>query len=323
MMTHQLSDFLAGHELQARLNESTDTEASKILYPKDIEAFVLHQWKATAARLELSRHIFTLACFLVPFMVDGYAAARDYEMLDARADYSEADSSLTTTDVAEVQYGLKGVGIFATLSLLVFELIKAAASDRNKYAGMLPSQSHDVTDGRANAINVSFFNVFLFVIYVSWSVGSVSAQIEIGKFKQAAADKSQSAEELELLANDINWNQQILQLLHIVLLIFSFLMALEMLQMVSKNVHRTIEVLKHNFKRFTSLSVIFLIFNITIGVSSKWNSQISTGFGTEIDTSKEGFVTASWEEVGSFYKAVRVFTGGVVFEFLNYSNDRS
>ena len=96
-----------------------------------------------------------------------------------------------------------------------------------------------------------------------------------------------------------------------------------MLQMVSKNVHRTIEVLKHNFKRFTSLSVIFLIFNITIGVSSKWNSQISTGFGPDIDTSKEGFVTASWEEVGSFYKAVRVFTGGVVFEFLNYSNDRS
>tara|TARA_B110000285_G_C14778905_1_gene447549 strand:- start:462 stop:590 length:129 start_codon:yes stop_codon:yes gene_type:complete len=42
--------------------------------------------------------------------------------------------------------------------------------------------------------------------------------------------------------------------------------------MISKNVHRTIEILKHNFKRFTSLSVIFLLFNIIIGVSSKWNS---------------------------------------------------
>jgi len=42
-----------------------------------------------------------------------------------------------------------------------------------------------------------------------------------------------------------------------------------------------------------------------------------------VDQSKEGFVTASWEEVGSFYKTVRVFTGGMVFEFLNYSNDRS
>lgn len=93
--------------------------------------------------------------------------------------------------------------------------------------------------------------------------------------------------------------------------------------MFSKNVHRTIEILKYNFKRFSSLSGIFLIFNIIIGVSSKWNSQISTGFGEEVDSSKEGFVTASWEEVGSFYKTVRVFTGGMVFEFLNYSNDRS
>jgi len=42
--------------------------------------------------------------------------------------------------------------------------------------------------------------------------------------------------------------------------------------MISKNVHRTIEILKHNFKRFTSLSVIFLLFNIITGVSSKWNS---------------------------------------------------
>lgn len=100
-------------------------------------------------------------------------------------------------------------------------------------------------------------------------------------------------------------------------------MALEMLQMISKAVHRTVEILKHNFKRFTSLSVIFLLFNIIIGVSSKWNSQISSGFGEEVDNSKDGFVTASWEEVGSFYKTVRVFTGGVVFEFLNYSNDRS
>lgn len=101
------------------------------------------------------------------------------------------------------------------------------------------------------------------------------------------------------------------------------MMTLEVLQMISKNVHRTIEILKHNFKRFTSLSMIFLLFNIIIGVSSKWNSQISTGFGDEVDTSKDGFVTASWEEVGSFYKTVRVFTGGMVFEFLNYSNDRS
>lgn len=64
-----------------------DTEASIILYTKDIEAFVLHQWKASAARLEFFRHLFTFACFLVPFMVDGYAAARDYEMLYVEADY--------------------------------------------------------------------------------------------------------------------------------------------------------------------------------------------------------------------------------------------
>lgn len=139
MMTFQISDFLAGHQLQARLNESMDSEASMILYPKDIEAFVLHQWKATAARLELFRHIFTIACFLVPFMVDGYAAAHDYEMLDAGVDYSTAVAKLYSSDAMEVQFGLKGVGIFATLVLLVFELVKAAASHRNKYVGMLAS----------------------------------------------------------------------------------------------------------------------------------------------------------------------------------------
>ena len=61
-----------------------------ILYPKDIEAFVLHQWKATAAKLEAFRQIFIFACFLVPFMMDSYAAGHEYEMLDAGVDYSSA-----------------------------------------------------------------------------------------------------------------------------------------------------------------------------------------------------------------------------------------
>ena len=74
-----------------------------------------------------------------------------------------------------MQYGLKGVGIFATLALLVFELVKAAASNRNKYAGILSSQFHDIADGRVSAINVSIFYVILFVIYVSWAVASVRA----------------------------------------------------------------------------------------------------------------------------------------------------
>lgn len=64
------------------------------------------------------------------------------------------------------------MGIFATLVLVVFELVKAAASDRNKYAGMLSSQSHDQVDGRADAINLSLFNFALFIIYVIWAVSS-------------------------------------------------------------------------------------------------------------------------------------------------------
>lgn len=56
--------------------------------------------------------------------------------------------------------------------LVIFEFVKAAASDRNKYAGLLSSQSNDQVDGRADAINVSLFNFALFIIYVSWAVGS-------------------------------------------------------------------------------------------------------------------------------------------------------
>jgi hypothetical protein len=100
-------------------------------------------------------------------------------------------------------------------------------------------------------------------------------------------------------------------------------MMLEMLQMFSKDIHRTIEILKYNFKRFSSLMSIFFLFNIVVGASSRWNGQVNTGSGAELDESKDGFATASWEELGSFYKTVRIFVGGMVFEFLSYSADRS
>jgi hypothetical protein len=145
-----------------------------LLYSKDIEAFVLRQWKAKSARLEAFRHIFTVACFFIPFIVDSYSTLHTYEMLDIGIDYSaEIDGPVT------VELGLKGVGIFATLSLLVFEIVKAAASDRNKYSSICSSQSHDASDDRAAAINVSPFNILLFVLYLTWSVDSVHSGIEI------------------------------------------------------------------------------------------------------------------------------------------------
>lgn len=136
-MTFQISDFLSGHTHQARLNESMETEASQLLYSKDIEAFVLHQWKAKSARLEVFRHIFMVTCFFIPFIIDSYSRFNSYEMLDVNIDYS--NYPISDSEAESIQFGLKGVCIFSTLSLLVFEFVKAAASDRNKYSSIFSS----------------------------------------------------------------------------------------------------------------------------------------------------------------------------------------
>lgn len=129
----------------------------------------------------MARHIFIIGCFVVPFVLDSYSNDHVYEMLDLNIDYSNAKIIYEMGD--KVQFGIKGVGIFATLSLVIFEIFKAAASDRNKYALIFKSQSHDAQENRANAINFSFFNIFLFVIYITWAVNSVQIYMKVSDFK--------------------------------------------------------------------------------------------------------------------------------------------
>ena len=126
--------MLEAQSQYARANKNT----GKKLYSKDIEAFVIHKWLLGAQKFEVFFFVFNLLFFIMPFIFDSFIIT-EYEFVNFD-DKDEAASNNGKKDEVAASMGIKGLGIFGLIFLLLIEFIKAASSDRNKYYGVLKSK---------------------------------------------------------------------------------------------------------------------------------------------------------------------------------------
>ena len=106
--------------------------------------------------------------FALPFLIDSYVVTK-YE-------YFPATKSYTLSDLEDQQkrmnqsFNVKSYCAIGLAIMGIFELIKAFASNRNRYIGMLGpvSMSKEWNDYAVPAINFSLFNVLVGFIYLVW-----------------------------------------------------------------------------------------------------------------------------------------------------------
>lgn len=214
MIVFQITEFLDAQSQYARVKKNS----GKKLYSKDIEAFVIHKWLLGAQKFEVFFFVFNLLFFIMPFIFDSFIIT-EYEFVN----FDDKDKTATNKDKDEVvaSMGIKGLGIFGLIFIILIEFIKAGSSDRNKYDGVLKSKLFQ-NDQMKKTINFSGFNIILFVLYFGWAFQTMFNSQEIAKMKQ-----SDEKDELKALA--LNISTQVMQLVHIILLFMTLSMVLEMI----------------------------------------------------------------------------------------------
>lgn len=73
----------------------------------------------------------------MPFIFDSFIIT-EYEFV--RFDDKDKTTSNKVTDEVVASMGIKGLGIFGLIFIILIEFIKAGSSDRNKYDGVLKSK---------------------------------------------------------------------------------------------------------------------------------------------------------------------------------------
>lgn len=163
------------------MNEHLKPEDSHILYSKDLEAFILYIWKTKTSKNLFSIAVLNILFYIIPFLIDSYLIT-EYSMLDYGKKYKPEEAIIDEGS----SIGIKGLSLFGLFVILMLELCKIIASQRNKYSSILSSKNYEKTDRRPPAINWSFFNFILFSLYFAWAFENTTISIDKGMYMKEA-----------------------------------------------------------------------------------------------------------------------------------------
>lgn len=165
------------------MNEHLKPGDSHILYSKDLEAFILYIWKTKTGKNLFSIAVLNILFYIIPFLIDSYFIT-EYSMLEFGKKYKPEEAIVDEGS----SIGIKGLSLFGLFVILMLELCKIIASQRNKYSSILSSKNYEKTDRRPPAINWSFFNFILFSLYFAWAFENTTISIDKGRFMKEALD---------------------------------------------------------------------------------------------------------------------------------------
>jgi hypothetical protein len=128
------------------------------------------------------------------------------------------------------------------------------------------------------------------------------------------ASEKFTAKEMWSRAASLNLRTQVLQYVHFTIMVLCFIMILELVQSLSFNLFKQLQILKKNFVAFSKYSLLYLLFNVLIGISfiwttshsrtiSEWDeeangSRDSGGSAAQSDDQQEASVYRQWDRYG-------------------------
>lgn len=170
----------------------------------------------------------------------------------------------------EFHLGITTAGLVTQFFFLALELVKLLASKRDKYQSLLEGPLINKSRKRITHVNISFFNILVAVLYISWGYSSYAMKYAVQEFENEVERGTKTKEEIWERASTLNLRTQVLQYVHLILMVLCFVMILEIVQSVSFNLFKQIQVLKNTFVAFSKYVLVFLLFNLLIGISFIW-----------------------------------------------------
>lgn len=89
-------------------------------------------------------------------------------------------------------------------------------------------------------INISFFNILVAVLYIAWGYSINQHQDYVKKYDLDLMSEKFTAKEMRSRAASLNLRTQVLQYVHFTIMVFCFIMILELVQSLSFNLFKQI-----------------------------------------------------------------------------------
>jgi len=209
-----------------------------------------------------------LGAFIIPFYCDGYFFNK-YLLVYPQATRTKRESGY----LEDFNVGFTITGLVVQYFFLFLELIKSLASKRSKYQSLLKGPLSKKSNNKMAKVNVSFFNILVAVLYITWGYSVNQMQNHVKKYEADLTSGKFTAEEMKSRASTLNLRTQVLQYVHFSIMVLCFIMILELVQSLSFNLFKQIQILKKNFLAFSKYSLFYVLFNLLIGISFIWTNE--------------------------------------------------